>query len=168
MMNRYLKTENASITVEYSSNILVTLFKDSKIYNRGFQRLFIECKASKLIDVYKELKNLIFNDITIFIRISDYNDKYENILNEVNKDFYTIICCNVKTFVDIKYNRDCFYELKFKYTEKDKIINQLKVTISNIQKEQKVIVHDNDNTNNEFFMHFSLLFSFFFLASGSA
>ena len=122
-MNRYLKTENASITVEYSSDILVTLFKDSKIYNRGFQRLFIECKVSKLIDVYKELKNLIFNDITIFIRISDYNDKYESILNEVNKDFYTIICCNVKTFVDIKYNKDCFYELKFKYTEKDKIID---------------------------------------------
>ena len=122
-MNRYLKTENASITVEYSNDILVTLFKDSKIYNRGFQRLFIECKVSKLIDVYKELKNLIFNDITIFIRISDYNDKYESILNEVNKDFYTIICCNVKTFVDIKYNKDCFYELKFKYTEKDKIID---------------------------------------------
>ena len=103
-MNRYLKTENASITVEYSSNILVTLFKDSKIYNRGFQRLFIECKASKLIDVYKELKNLIFNDITIFIRVSDYNDKYENILNEVNKDFYTIICCNIFVHIHKRHN----------------------------------------------------------------
>ena len=122
-MNRYLKTENASITIEYSDNILSTLFKDSKIYNRGFQRLFIECKASNLIDVYKELKNLIFKDITIFIKIRDYNDKYENILNKVNKDFYTIICCNIKSFIKIKYNKDCFYELNFKHTEKDKIID---------------------------------------------
>lgn len=122
-MNRYLKTENASITVEYSNNILIALFKDSKIYNCGFQRLFIECKASDLIDVHKELKNLIFNDITVFIKISNYNDNYENVLYEVNKDFYTIICCNIKTFRDIKYNKECFYELKFKYTEKDKIID---------------------------------------------
>lgn len=122
-MNKYLKTENASITVEYSTDILVTLFKNSMVCNRGFQRLFIECKASNLVDVYKELKKLIFNDITVFIKISDYNDKYSNIMNEVNKDFYTIIYCDVKTFLKIKNNKDCFYELNFKYTEKDKIID---------------------------------------------
>ena len=49
----------------------------------------------------------------------------------------------------IKLNEKEIGKLKEKVTEKDKIINQLKVTISNLQKEQKVIVHDNDNTNNE-------------------
>ena len=87
-MNGYLKTENASITVEYSNDILVTLFKDSKIYNRGFQRLFIECKASKLIDVYKELKNLELefiemmqnfgNNPEIAQTIKSYFDKIKN------------------------------------------------------------------------------------------
>lgn len=41
----------------------------------------------------------------------------------MNKDFYTIIYCDVKTFLNIKNNKDCFYELKFKYTEKGKIID---------------------------------------------
>ena len=50
-MNKYLKTENASITVEYTTDILVTLFKNSMVCNRGFQRLFIECKASNLVNV---------------------------------------------------------------------------------------------------------------------
>ena len=49
----------------------------------------------------------------------------------------------------IKLNEKEIGKLKEKVTEKDKIINQLKVTISNLQKEQKVIVHDNDNTNDD-------------------
>ena len=49
----------------------------------------------------------------------------------------------------IKLNEKEIGKLKEKVTEKDKIINQLKVTISNLQKEQKLIVHDNDNTNDD-------------------
>ena len=69
-MNKYFKTENASITVEYSNDILAKLFKDSMVCNRGFQRLFIECKTSNLVDVYKELKKLIFNDITVLSKLA--------------------------------------------------------------------------------------------------
>ena len=49
----------------------------------------------------------------------------------------------------IKLNEKEIGKLKEKVTEKDKIINQLKSTISNLEKEQKVIVHDNNNNNDE-------------------
>ncbi len=122
-MNKYLKTENASITIEYSKDILINLFKDSNIDNLGFQRLFIECKASELINAYNELKDFVFENITVFIKINDYSDKYEDIFNKINRVFYTIICCDINKFDKIKFNKECFYELKFKYTETNKMID---------------------------------------------
>ncbi len=121
-MNKYLKTENASITIEYSNNIINTLLKDN-IDNIGFQRLYIECNISELLDVYNELNKYTYNNITIFIKINNYDNKYEEDFNKVNKDYYLIICSNIDKFNSYKYNNDCFYEITFNYQEKDKIID---------------------------------------------
>lgn len=123
-MNKYLKTENASIRIEYAKNILSKLLMNNVnfIDNCGFQRLFIECNGNELIEVYNELKIYAFENITIFIKIKNYNDRYIADLDRVNEKVYTIICCTFEEFNNIRFNEECFYELNFKYNEVNKII----------------------------------------------
>ena len=149
-MNKYLKTENASITIEYKKNILNTLL-NKNIDDYGFQRLYIECKNNELINVYNELNNYIFKNITVFIKIKKYNDKYIEDFNIVNKDYYLIICCNIDEFNNYKYNDNCFYEVTFNYKEKEeiiKLINKYDNILLNIKYDMNKIL-DVNNTLEE-------------------
>lgn len=123
-MIKYLKTENASITIEYSKKILFKFLHNSIIFidNCGLQRLFIECNANELKNVYNELNLYTFQNTTVFIKVKNYNEKYIEDLNKVNEKFYTIICCNIEEFNNIKFDKGYYYELNFKYEEADEII----------------------------------------------
>lgn len=123
-MIKYLKSENASILLEYS----ISKFGDflasnlSFIEECGFQRIFIECDASKIIKLYNELSNFSFENVTIFIKVKNFRNKYYEDIMKVNEFFYIIVCCNYKEFFEFVYNNKIFYEISFKYDECNDII----------------------------------------------
>lgn len=123
MMNKYLKTENASITIEFEKNLISKFFEENCDFldNSGLQRLFIECNANELKNIYDTLKEYNFKNITIFIKVKKYNDNYIDDLIKINEILYTIICCNINEFSNINYNEECYYELNFNYDEIDKV-----------------------------------------------
>ena len=123
-MNKYLKTENASITIEYSSN-LKKFLNDNILYIDSIcvHRLYIECKAKDLEKLSNDLKGINVDNVVIFILINDYSNKYYDILNSINNNFYTIISCNIKEYLSFKKSSDIFYQINFNYTEKEKIVD---------------------------------------------
>lgn len=123
-MNKYLKTENASITIEYSSN-LKNFLNDNILYIDSIcvHRLYIECKAKDLEKLSNDLKGINVDNVVIFILINDYSNKYYDILNSINNNFYTIISCNIKEYLSFKKSSDIFYQINFNYTEKEKIVD---------------------------------------------
>ena len=124
MMNKYLKTENASITIEYSSNFKKFL-NDNILYIDSIcvHRLYIECKAKDLEKLSNDLKGINVDNVVIFILINDYSNKYYDILNSINNNFYTIISCNIREYLSFKKSSDIFYQISFNYTEKEKIVD---------------------------------------------
>ncbi len=123
-MNKYLKTENASITIEYSSN-LKKFLNDNILYIDSIcvHRLYIECKAKDLEKLSNDLKGINVDNVVIFILINDYSNKYYDILNSINNNFYTIISCNIREYLSFKKSSDIFYQINFNYTEKEKIVD---------------------------------------------
>ena len=123
-MNKYLKTENASITIEYSSNFKKFL-NDNILYIDSIcvHRLYIECKAKDLEKLSNDLKGINVDNVVIFILINDYSNKYYDILNSINNNFYTIISCNIREYLSFKKSSDIFYQINFNYTEKEKIVD---------------------------------------------
>lgn len=119
MMSKYLQTENASITFEYNKSLFNNFLQNnlSFIDEIGIQRMYILCDIKDILSVYDELIKYEFNQITIFIKINNYSDRYFDKLKKVNDLFYTIISCNLHSFQKIKYNFEFYYELTFQYNE---------------------------------------------------
>lgn len=119
MMSKYLKTENASVTLEYNNSLFGNFLQNNLFLMEeiGIQRLYIVCDIKDILSVYDELIKCEFNQITVFIKVNNYNDRYFDELKKANDLFYTIISCDVQSFNKIKYNFDFYYELTFQYNE---------------------------------------------------
>lgn len=151
-MNKYLKTENASITIEYNKNSFYTFLLNnfSIIEDIEIQRIYIVCDVKDVINIYNELIKYKFKNTTVFIKVNNYSNKYNNELDKVNDIFYTIVCCNIDTFKNIKYNSDSYYELNFKFNETEqiiKIINQYNNILLNIDYDLNYIKDVNNSLN---------------------
>ena len=76
MMSKYLKTENASVTLEYNKSLFGNFLQNnlSSMEEIGIQRIYIVCDVKDILNVYDELIKYEFNQIIVFIKIDNYND----------------------------------------------------------------------------------------------
>ena len=76
MMRKYLKTENASVTLEYNKSLFCNFLQNnlSSMEEIGIQRIYIVCDVKDILNVYDELIKYEFNQIIVFIKIDNYND----------------------------------------------------------------------------------------------
>ena len=124
MMSKYLKTENASVTLEYNKILFDSFLQNnlSLMEEIGIQRIYVICDVKDILIVYDELMKYEFNQITVFIKINNYNDRYFEKLKKINYLFYIIISCNVKSFNKMNYNSDFYYELTFQHNEAMRVL----------------------------------------------
>lgn len=153
MMSKYLKTENASVTLEYNKSLFGNFLQNnlSSMEEIGIQRIYIVCDVKDILNVYDELIKYEFNQIIVFIKIDNYNDGYFDELKKMNYLFYTIISCNVKSFNKMNYNSDFYYELTFQYNEAMSVLEIIN-NYENILLKIDYNMHQIDKVNNSLAM----------------
>lgn len=153
MMSKYLKTENTSITLEYNKSLFGNFLQNnlSSIEEIGIQRIYIVCDIKDILSVYDELIKYEFNQITVFIKINNYNDRHFKELKKVNDVFYTIISFNIQKFNEIKYSSDFYYELTFQYNEVIPVLEIIN-NYENILLKIDYNMHQIDKVNNSLAM----------------
>ena len=153
MMSKYLKTENASVTLEYNKSLFGNFLQNnlSSMEEIGIQRIYIVCDVKDILNVYDELIKYEFNQIIVFIKIDNYNDGYFDELKKMNYLFYTIISCNVKSFNKMNYNSDFYYELTFQYNEEMSVLEIIN-KYENILLKIDYNMHQIDKVNNSLAM----------------
>ena len=141
MMSKFLNTENATITIEYSK--LLTKFLKNNIKdleNINIKRININCNGANL----KQLSTILDKeniDIPIFINIKNYKNCYSDICNSLNKRYYIVIKTTPNQFVKLEYVKDFYYSLDFTWKQKNEIANLLK-------KHNDLILNIKINDNN--------------------
>ena len=168
-MSRYIKSENASITIEYNKSLFKSFIIDNYhfIDNNEIQRLYIECDINELNEVYKEIKSIEFNYTTTYLKIKNYSDNYFNVLSKISKNIMTIISTDIKRFEKIKIDNNSYYEIRFDYNEfqdiiriintNDNIILNINYDINNLKKVNEALINIVTNSKNEY-LYFSNLF----------
>lgn len=152
-MSKYLKTENASITLEYNKSLLGNFLQNnlSSMEEIDIQRIYIVCDVKDILSVYDELIKYEFNQITVFIKVDNYDDKYYDELKKMNYLFYTIISCNVNSFNKMNYNCDFYYELTFQHNEAISVLEIIN-NYENILLKIYYNMHQIDKVNNSLAM----------------
>lgn len=124
MKIKYLKTENASISIDYNKELLEKVLNEIKELEKiNIERINIECNASKLKELDKLLSSNISTKIPIFIKINKYDNEYKKELINLNKYFYIVIKTNIKDFPNIEKNDEYFYEILTNYKEKENLLD---------------------------------------------
>lgn len=137
MINKYLETENASITIKYSNYIddfLNNNLDDLLIIN--IKRFNILVESKNLNELKVILNKYDFKDLPVFIKIHNLNSDYE-IVQELKEKYYIVIKSN-----DINnYYEDIYYEVEVNENNSSKVIELL-------DKYENVLLDININKNN--------------------
>ncbi len=123
MKIKYLKSENATITIEYSSKI-TKFFEDNLNYleESGIERIYIKCSNRYLKKLIDSLEQFSFNKIYIFIKIFNYQNQDNKLLKKLSNKYCFIICDNTNLFTRIDNIKELYYEISFNYLQKNQVI----------------------------------------------
>lgn len=160
MIDKFLNTENASITIEFSNHFHKFLKDNLKdILNLNIKRFNIIVDYKNIDELINILDDFEFDDLPVFIKINNFDFNNKNI-DSIKDKYYLIVNSNLDDIKNI--DEDIYYEVNITYKEKDKLlklINNYENIIINVDTNIDDIVNTydmlnyiNSNTTSEYLM----------------